>query len=112
MYLQVHRSVKQPCVRRRSSVSACTDRTAAIAALVGTLMSNGVSSPAPSDTTFETRSGRRWASALAKCAPREWPTSATFPPDCAQMSSSRSSSRSTARSEQSTLAVMPEPRAS
>ena len=39
--------VKQPLRAMRSLVTACTARTAATAARVGTLMSNGLSSPAP-----------------------------------------------------------------
>ena len=57
-------------------------------------MSNGVSSPAPSEITPATRSGRRCASALAKCAPRLWPISATRRPVRSWMSASRASRRS------------------
>ena len=86
-----------------------TVRTVATAAFVGTEMSNGVSSPAPMEITDAVRSGRRCARALAKCPPRECPSSVTGRPVSAWMAPSRSSSRASARSEQSTLNVMPEP---
>ena len=43
-------------------------------------MSNAVSSPEPIEITRETRSGRRWPSALAKWPPRQWPISASGRP--------------------------------
>jgi hypothetical protein len=70
-------------------------------------MSNGVSKPAPSEITEETSSGRRAAKALAKCAPRLWPISATRRPPRSAIVSTRPSSAFSARSEQSTLARMP-----
>jgi len=60
---QRHVAVKQPLRAMRSLVTACTARTAATAARVGTLMSNGLSSPAPSEMADEISSGRRRASA-------------------------------------------------
>jgi hypothetical protein len=60
------------------------------------------------EITRAVHSGRQWASALAKCAPREWPTRATRRPIAAWMPRSRSSSRWSARSEQSTFILIPE----
>src|SRR4051812_14015426 len=71
-------------------------------------MSNAVSSPEPSVITRETRSGRRWPSALAKWPPREWPISASGRPASPAIRAARASSASRARSEQPTLQAMPE----
>src|SRR3954462_3880458 len=60
----------QPRRAWRSVVRAWTARTRPTACSVGSEMSKGVSSPEPSDTTAETRSGRRRARALAKGPPR------------------------------------------
>src|SRR5674536_238267 len=57
-------SVKQPLRAARSRPARRAMRTPATAALVGTEMSNGASSPDPSEMAVDTRSGRRRASAL------------------------------------------------
>ena len=85
--------MKQPLRATRSVVCTCTQRTAAIAARVGIEMSNAVSSPAPSEITRETRSGRRWPSAFAKCPPRLWPIRAICRPASSAIRSARSLER-------------------
>ncbi len=101
-------SVKQPLRAARSLPARRAMRTPATAALVGTEMSNGASSPDPSEMAVDTRSGRRRASALTKCPPRLWPIRDTGRPDACAAAFSRRSSRVTDRSEQSTFITMPD----
>ena len=100
--------MKQPFPATRSVVWPCTQRTAATAARVGIEMSNAVSSPAPSEITRETRSGRRWPSAFARCPPRLWPISASCRPALLVIRSARASSALIAVFEQPTFQAMPE----
>src|ERR687897_77732 len=104
----VQSGVRQWSVRPRRSV-VTPRRTAITAAWVGTLIPNIRCRSAPSETACETRSGRRCASARAKWPPRLCPTSATRRPWRWWSSSTLRSTRSSARSEQSTLATNPQP---
>ena len=62
---------------RHAARAACTSA----AARIGTLQWNIACRSAPSETACETSSGRRAATARAKCPPRLWPMTATRRPD-------------------------------